>query len=128
MAGSRSEADKIMGDFIKKSDAVAAEFFMAKMPKLSMAQVIAIGKKLAAAKIVIERAPRSHSHNVASLFPQTEAQYKWLKKEAGTTGNVLIFKTVEEVLAVCPELEGYVVPTKSRQSCRINIPLIENLL
>ena len=90
---------------------------------LTKEEVIRIGKKLADAGLIVAYPPRSHSHNVFSLFPQTSAQYDWLRRECGTTCNKVVLYPVEKVLAVCPELEGYVRPTKSRNMCRIDISL-----
>lgn len=86
-------------------------------------QVIEIGNRLANAGLVVKYAARSHSHNCFVLFPQTEAQYNWLKRNYGTTSNLCITNTVEEVLTVCPELSGYVKQTKSNRFCRISISL-----
>lgn len=86
-------------------------------------QVIEIGNKLANAGLVFKYEPRSHSHNIFSLFPQTSAQYEWLKKECGTTANNVILYTVDEVLTICPELSGFTTPTKSGRFCRIHISL-----
>lgn len=89
----------------------------------SKQQIIEIGNKLATKGMVCKYPPRSHSHNTFSLFPQTSAQYDWLKRDCGTTSNLVIVYTAEEVLAVCPELNGYVHPTKSKRFCRISISL-----
>ena len=86
-------------------------------------KIIEIGRKLANAGLIVKYAPRSHSHNCFSLFPQTEAQYNWLKRNYGTTSNLCMTNTVEEVLAICPELSGVISPTKSGRFCRINIKL-----
>lgn len=93
------------------------------MKSFTKEQVIEIGNKLADAGLVAKYAPRSHSHNEFSLFPQTSAQYDWLKHFCGTICNVVILHTVDRVLSVCPELEGVVKPTKSKQMCRIHISL-----
>ena len=93
------------------------------MKKFSQSEVIELGKKFAVAGLVITYPARSHSHNTATLFPQTSAQYDWLKRTVGTTGNVIIFSKCEKVLAVCPELAGNVTATKSGAMCRINISL-----
>lgn len=89
----------------------------------SKQEVIEIGNKLAKANFVTTYKPRSHSHDIFSLFPQTEAQYKWLKKRCGTTCNIIILHTVEEVCSAIPELTGNVIPTKSGNFCRIDITL-----
>lgn len=86
-------------------------------------QVIEFGKRLAAANMIQLYKPYSHSHNVFSLFPQTDAQYRWLKKECGTTQNVCILYTATEVLTVVPELEKCIVATKSNRFCRIKLVL-----
>lgn len=86
-------------------------------------EVIEIGNKLAKANFVVTYKPRSHSHNAFSLFPQTEAQYNWLKRNYGTTYNVTISYTAEEVLREVPELRDNIKPTKSRRFCRIDISL-----
>lgn len=91
--------------------------------KFNKQEVIEIGKKLAKANFVTTYKPRSHSHNIGSLFPQTEAQYEWLKRECGITTNVLIFHTEEEVLKVAPELIGCIRKSGNGQSCRIEIIL-----
>lgn len=88
-----------------------------------MNEIITAGKKLAAANMVATYKAGSHSHDADTLFPQTEAQYRWLKKNYGTTANVVILKPVEDVLNVCPELQGYVKPTKSGRFSRIEITL-----
>lgn len=93
------------------------------MTTFTKEQIIEIGNKLANAGLVVKYSPRSHSHNVFSLFPQTSAQYEWLKKKYGTTSNVSILYTVNEVLAICPELSNVISPTKSDRFCRINISL-----
>nr|DAK68315.1 MAG TPA: hypothetical protein [Caudoviricetes sp.] len=86
-------------------------------------QVIEFGKRLASANMVQQYRPYSHSRNVFSLFPQTEAQYRWLKKVCGTTRNVCILYTVAEVLSVVPELANCIVATKSNRFCRIELVL-----
>lgn len=86
-------------------------------------EIIEAGQKLADANLITKYKAGSHSHKVESLFPQTEAQYRWLKKNYGTTANVCILKPVEDVLNVCPELAGYVKPTKSGKFSRIEITL-----
>ena len=90
---------------------------------LTMNDVINAGKKLADANMVVKFKAGSHSHNAELLFPQTEAQYRWLKKNYGTTANVVILKPIEDVLNVCPELARYVKPTKSGRFSRIEITL-----
>lgn len=90
---------------------------------LTMNEIITAGQKLAAANMVATYKAGSHSHDVDTLFPQTTAQYRWLKKNYGTTANVCILKPVEDVLNVCPELAGYVKPTKSGRFSRIEIIL-----
>ena len=89
----------------------------------SKEEVIAIGKELAKNKLVEEYPHRSHSHDIFSLFPQTAAQYDWLKRLCGTTYNVIVLHTVDEVLDVVPELKGFVIPTKNGKFCRIDITL-----
>lgn len=89
----------------------------------SKQEVIEVGNKLAKANFVATYKPRSHSHNVFSLFPQTEAQYNWLKRNCGTTYNVIILYTIEEVLKEVPELRDNIRPTKSGRFCRIDITL-----
>ena len=86
-------------------------------------EVIEIGKKLARAKFVTTFKPRSHSHDAFILFPQTEAQYEWLKRNYGTTYNVTILYTIDEVLKVVPEVKDNIKPTKSGKFCRIDIIL-----
>ena len=88
-------------------------------------EVISIGQKLANAGIIKKYPARSHSHDIWSLFPQTEAQFKWLKKKCGTTYNLVIIHTAEEVLSICPELQGYVTKTKSGRFCRVVISLVD---
>ena len=90
---------------------------------LTMNDVINAGKKLADANMVATYKAGSHSHDAELLFPQTEAQYRWLKKNYGTTANVCILKPVEDVLSVCPGLSGYVKPTTSGKYSRIEITL-----
>lgn len=94
-----------------------------KKKEFSKEQVIEIGQRLAAAGLIVNFPPRSHSHNVFVLFPQTSAQFDWLRRVCGTTYNNVLLCTVAEVLAVCPELEDNVKPTKSRRFCRIDISL-----
>lgn len=89
----------------------------------TMEEIIEAGQKLAAANMVVTYKAGSHSHDAELLFPQTEAQYRWLKKNYGTTANVVMMKPVEDVLNVCPELSGYVKPTKSGRFSRIEITL-----
>lgn len=91
--------------------------------ELDKQKVIEIGKKLAKANFVKTYKPKSHSHDVFLLFPQTDAQYRWLKKECGTTYNLVIIHTAAEVLKEIPELQDYITPTKSGRFCRINISL-----
>lgn len=86
-------------------------------------EVIEIGKKLAKANFVATYKPRSHSHDAFNLFPQTEAQYNWLKRNYGTTYNVTILYTVDEVVKVVPEVKDNIKPTKSDRFCRIDITL-----
>lgn len=93
------------------------------MKTFTKEQVIEIGNKLANAGLIVKYAPRSHSHNAFSLFPQTSAQYEWLKKNYGTTFNNVILYTATEVLTICPELSDVVSSTKSGIFCRINISL-----
>ena len=93
------------------------------MKKFSKSEIIELGKKLAAAGLVITYPARSHSHNVYSLFPQTGAQYDWLRRGVGTTSNLTLPYTVEEVLSVCLELTGNITATKSGRFCRIDISL-----
>lgn len=93
------------------------------MEKFSKDQIIESGKKLAAAGLVITYPAHSHSHNTATLFPQTGAQYDWLRRKVGTTSNLVLPYTVEEVLSVCPELADNVITTKSGRFCRIDISL-----
>lgn len=93
------------------------------MKTISKEEIIAIGNKLANANLVVKYAARSHSHNIYSLFPQTEAQYNWLKRTCGTTSNVVLTNTVDEVLSVCPEVANFISKTKSGRFCRINISL-----
>lgn len=93
------------------------------MKKFSKSEVIEIGNKLAQQGLVVRYEPRSHSHNTATLFPQTGAQYDWLRREAGTTSNLILPYTVEGVLSTCPELADNVIATKSGRFCRIDISL-----
>lgn len=93
------------------------------MKKFNQNEIIELGKKLSKAGFVAEYKPRSHSHILYSLFPQTVAQYQWVKKEAGTTANVIIRASKEEVLKLFPELEGLVTSTASKDACRIHIEL-----
>lgn len=89
----------------------------------SKEEIIEMGNKLAKNNFVKTYPHRSHSHDIFSLFPQTEAQYKWLKKQCGNTYNVIVLHTVEEVCNVIPQLKGHIVPTKSGKFCRIDITL-----
>lgn len=93
------------------------------MKKFSKSEVIELGKKLAQQGLVVCYEPRSHSHNTRTLFPQTSAQYDWLKRTAGTTDNVIILSTVEDIVSRFPELSGHVTSTKSGNNCRIDITL-----
>lgn len=93
------------------------------MKKFSKDQVIELGKKLAVEGLVFTYPARSRSHNVRSLFPQTSAQYDWLRREVGTTSNLILLYSVEEVLSLFPELAGSVTATKSGRFCRIDITL-----
>lgn len=90
---------------------------------LTKETIINIGKRLAEKGYVIRYAPGSHSHNVFTLFPQTAAQYEWLRKNYGTTCNNIVYKNIEQVLSVCPELKEYVKKTKSGDMCRIYLTL-----
>lgn len=89
----------------------------------SKEEIIEMGNKLAKNNFVKTYPHRSHSHDVFTLFPQTSAQYDWLKRRCGTTCNVVVLHTVDEVLDVVPELKGFVIPTKSGKFCRIDITL-----
>ena len=91
--------------------------------EFQMEEILKIGNKLADAGLIARYAPRGHSHNCMTLFPQTPAQYRWLKRKYGLTDNVLILEPASAVLAICPELEGYVSQTKSGRMCRIRIRL-----
>lgn len=93
------------------------------MKKFSKEEVIEIGKRLAQQGLVVRYEPRSHSRNTSTLFPQTKAQYDWLKRTVGTTSNVIIFVPAESVVSLFPELSGCVTSTKSGLNCRINISL-----
>ena len=93
------------------------------MKNFSKDEVIEIGNKLAQQGLVVRYEPRSHSHNTRTLFPQTSAQYDWLKRTAGTTDNVIILTPAENVVAIFPELVGHVTSTKSGNNCRIDITL-----
>ena len=93
------------------------------MKKFSKDEVIEIGNKLAQQGLVVRYEPRSHSHNTRTLFPQTSAQYDWLKRTAGTTDNVIILSTAEDIVSRFPELSGHVTSTKSGNNCRIDITL-----
>lgn len=93
------------------------------MKKFNKDQVLEIGKKLAQQGLVVRYEPRSRSHNTATLFPQTNAQYDWLKRTVGTTSNVIVFAPAENVVSLFPELSGCVTSTKSGSSCRIYISL-----
>lgn len=93
------------------------------MKKFSKEEVIELGNKLAQQGLVVRYKPRSHSHNTRALFPQTDAQYDWLKRTAGTTDNVIILSTVEDIVSGFPELSGRVTSTKSGNNCRIDITL-----
>lgn len=91
--------------------------------KFTKDQIINIGNKLAKAGLITGYAPRSHSHNIKSLFPQTSAQYDWLKRTNGTTANLIILHTEEEVKELCPEIAEYLTTTNSGRFCRICIVL-----
>ena len=93
------------------------------MKKFSKSEVIELGRKLAQQGLVVCYGPGSHSHNTRTLFPQTGAQYDWLKRTAGTTDNVIILSTVEDIVSRFPELSGHVTGTKSGNNCRIDITL-----
>lgn len=93
------------------------------MKKFSKEEVIELGNKLAQQGLVVRYEPGSHSHNTRALFPQTGAQYDWLKRTAGTTDNVIILSTVEDIVSRFPELSGRVTSTKSGNNCRIDITL-----
>lgn len=93
------------------------------MKKFSKSEVIELGNKLAQQGLVVRYEPRSHSHDTRTLFPQTSAQYDWLKRTAGTTDNVIILSTVEDIVSRFPELSGHVTSTKSGNNCRIDITL-----
>lgn len=91
--------------------------------ELSKEQIIEIGTKLANAGIVTKYQARSHSHNAYNLFPQTSAQYDWLKRDWGTTANLIILRTEAEVKKACPEIAEYLTTTNSGRFCRICIIL-----
>lgn len=93
------------------------------MKKFSKEEVIELGNKLAQQGLVVRYEPGSHSRNTRTLFPQTSAQYDWLKRTAGTTDNVIILSTVEDIVSRFPELSGRVTSTKSGNNCRIDITL-----
>lgn len=86
-------------------------------------EICEFGQRLATAKLITTFRPRSRSHNTDVLFPQTLAQYRWLKKVCGTTYNRIILHPVEAVENIVPELEGYIVPTKNNRYCRIDLSL-----
>ena len=93
------------------------------LKKFSKSEVIELGNKLAQQGLVVRYEPRSHSHNSRTLFPQTSAQYDWLKRTVGTTDNVIILSTAEDIVSRFPELSGHVTSTKSGNNCRIDITL-----
>ena len=86
-------------------------------------QICEFGQRMAAAKLITTYAPHSHSHNINLLFPQTPAQFRWLRKEYGTTLNLCIIYTCDEVAAVVPELKPYLKATRSGRFCRIDLTL-----
>lgn len=93
------------------------------MKEFTMAEIIDFGARLAKAGLIAVYPPRSHSHNIFSLFPQTSAQFDWLRRTYGTTANVSILHPAAAVLEVCPELAGCVKETKCGKFCRIMIQL-----
>ena len=86
-------------------------------------QICEIGQRLAALGLVKGFAPHSHSHNVDILFPQTLAQYRWLKSNCGTTYNCVILFPKDKIAELIPELSDFLVSTKSKQFTRIDLSL-----
>ena len=86
-------------------------------------EICGFGQRLATAKLITFFGPRSRSHNTDVLFPQTLAQYRWLKKVCGTTYNCIILHPVETVEDIVPELKGYIIPTQCIKFCRIDLSL-----
>lgn len=94
------------------------------MKDFTKAEIIDFGARLAKAGLIAVYPPRSHSHNIFALFPQTAAQHDYLRRTCGTTANVCILHPADAVLAVCPELAGCVRETKSGRFCRIMLQLL----
>lgn len=86
-------------------------------------KICEIGQRLAALGLVKGFAPNSHSHNVDILFPQTLAQYRWLKSNCGTTYNCAILFPKDKIAELIPELSDFLVSTKSKQFTRIDLSL-----
>lgn len=86
-------------------------------------EICEFGQRMAMENIISTFAPRSHSHGARILFPQTLAQFSWLKSYCGTTYNCVILYPVARVAEVVPELSKYLVPTKSKNYCRIDLTL-----
>ena len=84
-------------------------------------EICGFGQRLATAKLVTFFGLRSRSHNTDVLFPQTLAQYRWLKKVCGTTYNCIILHLVDAVENIVPELKEYIKPTKNNRFCRIDL-------
>lgn len=91
--------------------------------KFTPEQICEIGQRLAALGLVKEFAPHSHSHNVSILYPQTLAQYRWLKSNYGTIYNCVILFPKDKIAELIPELSDFLVSTKSKQFTRIDLSL-----
>lgn len=84
-----------------------------------------IGQKLAEARFTAKRGPRQHYKDLLAcavkFVPQTKAQYNYMALQTRGTEWVELSGDVDEVLQICPELSGWVAPTKSGKFSKIII-------
>ena len=88
-------------------------------------EFLKIGQKLAEAGLTAKRGPRQHYkdlHACAVKFvPQTKSQFNYMASQTPGTDWVELSGDVDEVLQICPELSGWIAPTKSGKFSKIVI-------
>lgn len=86
---------------------------------------LTIGQKLAEARLTAKRGPRQHYKDLlycgVKFIPQTKAQFNYMASQTRGTEWVELSGDVDKVLQICPELSGWVAPTKSGKFSKIVI-------
>lgn len=86
-------------------------------------EFLKIGQKLAEAGLTAKRVPRQHYKDLLAcavkFIPQTKPQFNYMASQTRGTEWIELSGDVEKVLRICPELSGWVAPTKSGKFAKV---------